>query len=244
VADGAQDQVYIGRADGSDLRQIAPCRPPKCASHWEPAWSPDGSRLAISTAAGPMTDAGPARFGISVVDVRSQKVRPVVDHPSSTGQDHFARWSPDGRHMVFWRERVSVAGAAETAVFVVDADGGDARQITPWDLLAGDPDWSPDGSLIVFSTYPLLVFGETGDSDLHVIKPDGSGMRSLTSHSKHASRATQPRWTPDGKAILYVRTGPGGTPRHIWAVNADGRLDAPVLTTDAIYTHPVLQPSP
>jgi TolB protein len=237
-----EDQVYVADADGTGPRLIARCQPlDDCVSHWEPAWSPDGKQLAVSTAAG-MGDP-PKRFGIAIIDVARETVRPVVDHASRAGQDHFARWSPDGRRLVFWRSRER-SGGIQTAVFVVAVDGTGLRQLTPWTLLAGDPDWSPDGSRIVFNTRPLVDFPDAGQSELYTIRPDGTGLRRLTAYGPNGPRATQPRWTPDGKAILYTRTTQTGSPRHIYAINSDGTGGAPVLTAKPIYTHPILQPTP
>jgi len=75
------------------------------------------------------------------------------------------------------------------------------------------------------------------------MRPDGSDMHKLTNYGKDGPRATQPRWTPDGKAILYTRVTQAGFPRHIWVIDNTSSTDVPVLTKDYIYTHPVLQPS-
>jgi Tol biopolymer transport system component len=236
------DQLYVGTADGHDLHLVARCRPPACLDHWEPSWSPDGRRLAISTAGGRLTDGGPSEFGLAVVDVRSQRVRTVLNHSSRSGQDHFARWSPDGTHLVFWRERAAADGSPQAAVFRIDVNGTHLRRLTPWSLDAGDPDWSADGRSIVFSTHPLLLFQERARSELMVMRPDGTGRHALTRNGDGGPRATQPRWTPDARGVLYVQTGPSGQPRHVHAVSAHGDHDVAVLTARAVYTHPVLQP--
>jgi TolB protein len=242
TSEDVPDQIYIANADGSNIRHIAPCKPPECLDHWEASWSPDGKQLAISTAQGKLTATGPTRFGLAIVDVASQQVRPIVDNPATAGQDHFARWSPDRKHLVFWRERPQSDGSVQTAIFIVDSDGSGLRQLTPWSMVAGDPDWAPHGSLIVFDTHPLLDFSEAAESELYTMRPDGSGMHALTSYGPHGPRATQPRWTPDGNAILYTRLGQSQLPRHIWVISADGSIDVQVLTSKSIYTHPVLQP--
>ena len=99
---------------------------------------------------------------------------------------------PDGSRLAFWRGRAAATGTTETAVFTVAADGTGLRQLTPWKLLAGDPDWSPDGSVIVFGTHPLLEFPDAGQSELYTIRPDGTGQRQLTSYGPTGPRATQP----------------------------------------------------
>ena len=242
TTDGAADQIYIAKADGSDAKRASECKLPTCLSYWEPAFSPDGSHIAISTAAGPITEEDvPAHLGIAIMDVNSEEVTQIVDH-GGKWQDHFARWSPDGKRLVFWRASASDAQSGPTAVFIVNVDGSGLRQLTPWKMLAGDPDWSPNGDLIVFSTHPLFEYDTSGRSELYTMRPDGSGMHKLTSYGENGPRATQPRWAPAGKAILYTRVTQEGFPRHIWVIENTGSTDVPVLTKKTIYTHPVLQP--
>jgi TolB protein len=240
TSEESADQTYVARADGSHARRIAPCKLPSCLGHWEPAFSPDGSHIAISTVGGPLGETGPAHFGIAIVDLKTEKVTQIVNH-GGKWQDHFARWSPDGKRLVFWRASSSEEGGP-TAVFIVNVDGTGLHRLTPWEMRAGDPDWSPKGNRIVFSTRPFLQYQTSGRSELYTMRPDGSKMRKLTSYGKDGPRATQPRWTPDGKAILYTRVTQAGFPRHIWVINRKGSTDVPVLTKKSIYTHPVLQP--
>jgi Tol biopolymer transport system component len=239
TSDNDPDQVYIAAADGSGARQLTKCQPPKCAGLWEPAWSPDGKKLAIATSYGFHPGAPSDRFGIGTIDVATGKVKAVVDHDFPTGQDHLPRWSPDGRRLVFWRD---VEQEQKIGVFVVNVDGSGQRQLTKWDMQAGDADWSPDGKLIVFATYPLANFQAVGHSELYTIRPDGKGLRRLTSYGPDGPRAAHPRWTPDGKGIIYVRTTQEGRPRHLYYLSADGKQDVPVLTAKPVYTHPILQP--
>jgi TolB protein len=152
--EGTADQIYIANADGSDGKLISECKFPSCVQHWEPAFSPDGSHIAISTAGGPLSDTGPAHFGIAIVDINSEEVTQLVNH-GGKWQDHLPPWSPDGKRLVFWRGLASEEGGP-TAVFIVNVDGSGLHQLTPWKMLAGDPDWSPNGDFIVFSTHPLL----------------------------------------------------------------------------------------
>ena len=94
----------------------------------------------------------------------------------------------------------------------------------------------------MFGTHPLLQFQVSGTSELFTVRPDGTGLEQLTAYGPEA-RATQPRWTPDGSAILYTRTTQLGTPKTLWVVSADGQTDQSVFAQSAgIYTHPVMQP--
>ena len=234
------DQTYIADADGSNPKLVGACPLPDCLQVWEPAWSPDGRKLAVSLAGGPLGPDGPASFGIGIIDVSSGKLTSLFSNGLADGQDHFPRWSPDGSRLLFWRERIDANGA-HTAIFSIAAKPGQPTQLTDWDLDAGDPDWSPDGSTIVYSTRPLLTF-DSGPSQLFLMEPDGSNARQLTQDPAVGPRATQPRWSPDGRSVLYTRDTGGGMTRRTWAIDVDGTANAQLV--DAFSTHGTLQPTP
>jgi Tol biopolymer transport system component len=245
TSENAKDRVYVGPVNGTHFHQVAPCAQssPSCLDMWEPAWSPNGSQLVVSESHGKIGPDGPARFGLAVIDLASNRVTLLLDHPNHQGQDHFARWSPDGKTLVFWREQPTANDQANSAVFRINTDGSGLKQLTPWSMLADDPDWSPDGKHILFTTRPLLDFG-AGRSNLYLMRPDGTSIGEITHYPDGGDRATQPRFTPDGKAIVYVHTGPSGTPRTPWAIRPDGTGNSPVFPpARPIYTHPALQPS-
>lgn len=198
ASEESPSQVYVADADGAHARRLPPCRLPKCAGHWEPAWSPDGRHLAVSTDIDLRPGLPPARFGIAIIDLAKGTERPVVDNTFEAGQDHFARWSPDGRRLVFWRGRER-PGGVQAAVFVVGVDGTGLRQLTPWGLLAGDPDWSPDGARVVFNTRPLVDFQESGRSELYTIRPDGTGLRRLTAYGRTDRARPSPAGPPTAR---------------------------------------------
>jgi len=109
-------------------------------------------------------------------------------------------FSPDGKRIAFrrqWSERRS-------AIFVVSANGGRARQVVaPAGGVADKIDWSPDGSGIVFSA---PVFGEKSgqpSSNVFTIRPDGSGLRQLTHARGGKVNNGADSWSPDGKQIAF-----------------------------------------
>ena len=142
--------------------------------------------------------------------------------------------------LVYFVDRSDEFGVTSTtAVFSIPAKGGEARQLTPWKLAGGDADWSPDGKLIVFSTYPLVYFQGGRVSNLYTIRPDGSNLHPLTSYKEGETRASHPRWTPDGNHIVYVADT--GSARTLWVMDADG-ANLVQITEGGIYTHPVWRP--
>ena len=66
---------------------------------------------------------------------------------------------------------------------------------TPW----GDADWSPDGTRIVFGSYPIHEFG-SHEAEVYSVRPDGTDLQQLTSLGVGSGA---PSWTPDGAHIFF-----------------------------------------
>jgi Tol biopolymer transport system component len=150
------------------------------------------------------------------------------------------RWAPDGSRLTYWRQPHESGEPAVTAVFIINADGKSDRRLTKPNLVAGEPDWSRDGKWIVFATHPLNQFQCCEQSNLYRIHPDGSGLQQLTKFEGTDLRATQPRYTPDGKWIVFTSVRPSS--RTLSALPADGGQPV-AITTGGLYTHGTWQPS-
>jgi Tol biopolymer transport system component len=239
VSDTAPLQIYVAAADGSNPHAVTTCTPPLCLGFDGPAWSPDDTRIAVQMDFGPPQNNLPIADGIGIVDLATKKITQVTRQ--SEGQQLRPRWSPDGRSLVFWTDRGLPDGTEQGAIFIVNTDGTNLHQLTPWDENAGDPDWSPDGQVILYSTHSLHIdWHSTVESELMTMHPDGTGRTALTSFGLGGPRAGLARWILDGHAIIYVRDT--GQWRHIWVIGADGSSDSPVLTTREIYGNPGLRP--
>jgi WD40-like Beta Propeller Repeat len=116
--------------------------------------------------------------------------------------------SPDGKHITYWRDPYANGAPTGTAVYTIDRDGTNETQLTDPTTNAGDPACSPNGQWIVFSTYPLNEYNFVpAISNLYRIHPDGTGLEQLTHYDTSATRATIPRYTPDGKWIMFTAVG-------------------------------------
>jgi hypothetical protein len=58
--------------------------------------------------------------------------------------------------------------------------------------------------MIVCATYSPFHF-DVGPGELYALKPDGSGLHALTKYGASGPRVAHPRFTPDGKTILFIR---------------------------------------
>ena len=106
-------------------------------------------------------------------------------------------WSPNGSQVAFYRQ-----GRLTADVLVADADGSHLRNLTPGGTdFSWAPDWSPDGSRIVF------VESDGGGARLVTIRSDGSDRRIVPGTSAGPNDLLRtPRWTPDGTSIGYTLT--------------------------------------
>ena len=156
----------------------------------------------------------------------------LIDDP--TAEYRAPAWSPDGTRIAYRRE----PGGNETQeIWVVDADGTNAVQLT--DNAAADdvPTWSPDGTRIAFES------DRAGQGDeIYVMNADGSGQTRITTDGAESLDAD---FSPDGTQIVF-RTFRQASP-DIYVMPADGS-DGEVgtrLTTDGGFDEePSWQPLP
>ncbi len=221
-------------------RQLFACEDP-CVGDDEPVYSPDGNKVLFVRAFGPFTDTGPSDCGLWIGDVTTGEVTRLTSNTNPPcDREYSPRFSPDGTQIVYWRDPYSNGKPTGTSVWVMNADGTDARELTDPAMQAGNPDWSPYGEWIVFSTWPLLEYQCCQVSNLYRMHPDGSGMEQLTFNTDESLRATQPLYTPDGEWIIFTSVAPDD--RNIAILPAEGG-DPILLTHGGIYTHNTWQPN-
>jgi Tol biopolymer transport system component len=100
-------------------------------------------------------------------------------------------------------------------IAVMDADGGNARELTHIDSHTkhGLPRWSPDGSKIVFD----VSYKKTGEYDPRLFVVDAKGGEPID-----VGLGKMPSWSPDGTQIVF-RMPPAADPRGgVWIMNSNG----------------------
>lgn len=145
---------------------------------------------------------------------------------SGAGVDFSPTWAPDASRLAFRHSTGTGGGPRDTDMIrIVQYDGTGER-----DVIEGSfPAWSPDGALIAFRGIEGV--------DLAVIRPDGSGLRSLGSPGSEC-----PVWSPDGTRILYCRnqdvSGLVSDDWEVWVMKRDGS-DQRQITNDPARDYPI-----
>lgn len=219
-----KQEIYLINADGTDptpltINGVNPSRPiPAQTSHTvaprlqpgipgslaliNPAWSPDGSKLAFTLKQDNNLD-------IYVMNVDGSGLTRLTTDPA---QDFDPAWSPDGTRIVFSSERLrddAIFGNRD--IYVMNADGSGQQPLTVDPGPDEAPAWSPDGRMIAFQS------ARDNNRDIYVMNADGSGQRPLTSDP---SSDEAPAWSPDGRMIAFQTDRAGRY--EIYVMGADG----------------------
>lgn len=228
-------EIWVMNADGTEERRVSPAG----VSRHNPSWSPDGRYLAV--------DDGGSIYRIDTEAGHEQLLRaPDETTVSCLGNEdvypvYFMQpsWSPEGARIavIRWHE-LPPSEAMDTCdptpffkfdLGVMPAGGGDVTLLTDdpatirgsrFDAL---PDWSPDGSKIVFQR-GALYNSEIGIATI----PSGGGAT-----TRLTIFGARPRWAPDGSKILFTRDEDEDGRADVWNMDsADGSNLTAVLQTN------------
>ena len=95
-------------------------------------------------------------------------------------------------------------------LYTLPASGGHATRITPPELEASHPNWSPKGDLVAIQSY------SGGTFHIWTMKPDGSGLKQIT--SGHGDDR-EPSFSPDGTKIAFASDRAFKGSYDIWTVD-------------------------
>ncbi|MFC8455180.1 TolB family protein [Kitasatospora sp. NPDC057223] len=234
IADGGSTRLWTVAATGGEplqIPQICQDGAPDCLNESEatPAWSPDGKLIAFGRDWGTVDDQQNQiqysdLFVMNADGTNAQRLTMLTNDKPYSGGVRNPSWSPDGTQLTFeYRTGPGGQPANSTAIFVVNADGTGQRQLTPWALRAGDrAGWSPDGSRILFTTYPDGPTGSdfTPGGGIYTVQPDGSAITALTPAPSNSFYGPA-SFSPDGQLIAFAQAVSGAAP-EIYTMKTDG----------------------
>jgi Tol biopolymer transport system component len=133
-------------------------------------------------------------------------------------------WSPDGKRALFERR----LGQREL-LYVADGAGRRPRKVFRLylddDCL--DPDWSPTGAILAF-----IIGCDIDYKDLYVVRGDGTHRKHLLPHTFWT---LGPRWSPDGRELLFGGSPPRAHGRYwLYVTNAAGQT--PVRISEITFS--------
>jgi dipeptidyl aminopeptidase/acylaminoacyl peptidase len=195
-------------------------------------WSPNGNAIALSGT----ENGGPSSYYTYDFDTLSL---PLLDNPSSLYSNwSMPFWSPDGTKLIFSIQPPGGSGTSVEAIMTlpVTLQAGIPKQVVTdpsdaWGYLY--PQWSPDGSQIVF-------LGPGPGRSIWIVDADGSNPHEVIDPPFGAE---QPTWLPAiyGNRIGFQQVSQVG----LFTVNADGTdLSSIGVGPNALFGQPHWNPKP
>jgi Tol biopolymer transport system component len=210
-------EIYTMSHTGNNLNRLTndPLHDDSC-----PEWSPDGEFIAFASHA-------KMQAGFSLHIMRSDGTDvsgSLGTWAGTTSSCPLIDWSPDGKYLA----------AISRNLYVQAKEPLDEAQIIA-ECANGYPDWSPDGTKIVFTGDECT--NNPDKSEIYVVNADGTNLVRLTTNSDFDLR---PVWSPDGEKIAFVSLRDGNL--EIYIMNADGSQQTNLTQNAANDDWPVWQP--
>jgi Tol biopolymer transport system component len=191
---GKRGGIFVVPASGGTAVQVARATGgQRWAESVSLSWSSTGREIAFSDTC-----------GVTLITVKALRTKRLAASGALSSVD----WSPRGRQILL------SGNTANEAIAVVGKRGRVTQKVTDFQDVA--PEWSPDGSEVVFvrtssSEDPAAVF---------VIGADGKGLRRIGS-------GQDPHWAPDGTRLAFV------SGKKLVVADADGTNALAVATGKA-----------
>jgi len=222
AAGDAQPDVYSVLPNGEGLHQLTDDPAfDACADY-----SADGKQIAYCSSVGDPS----GQFDIWTMKQNGKDKQRLTQ---LGGSAIFPDFSPDATKIAF---NAKPAGAANSDIYVMDADGAGLTPLTDPTAPGNDlwPAWSPDGRKIVF------VSDRTGLNQVWIMNADGSAQQQLTSDPTKKDQT--PEWSPDGTKIAYTVDSGTAAGGDIWVMDADGSDQHPITSGPEREFGPVWSP--
>lgn len=198
-------EVYVMNADGSSQTRLTN---ESCQSTM-PQWSPDGTKIAFLCGLD-------ASARVWVMNANGTGKVNLTDDDDPGGA---IAWSPDSAYVAYVRS----PSGYDSEIFKVRVSDRTLTRLTTNDVDDYSPQWSPDGTKILFS-HKFATF------DVAVMNTDGTNIVNLTNSD---GGDYVPKWSPDGTKIAFIATRDGNN--EMYVMNADGSNPVRLTFTTSVH---------
>ncbi len=215
-----RSEIYVMNADGGNQKRLTTSSDRISSS--QPAWSPDGGRIAYihGSHINIMNADG---SGLTSIDAL------IPFEPA---------WSPDGTKIAF-----SVCDDPDfcfsSSIYVMSADGSVVTPLvesTEFLEYYYAPAWSPDGAKLAFGhALTDFIFG-SATAELRTMNVDGSNQKNVA-----AATVSAVSWSPDGAKITFDSSFGENNDINVVNINGSDRLD--LTNKQGVNFHPSWGPS-
>lgn len=203
--------IFVQRVGGKNADNLTA---DAVADDTQPAFSPDGERIAFRSEREPS--------GIYLIESTGENLRRVADfgfHPS---------WSPDGKEIVVsttGRDAPLFGNTIPSQLWIINAASGEKRMLT--DANAMQPAWSPNGARVAFWFMPP----GSGKRHIGTISRDGGEIANVVDDS---ATNWNPVWSPDGNFLYFISNRGGNT--NFWRTAIDQTSGKVLSAPEAVVT--------
>jgi Tol biopolymer transport system component len=193
--------IWVMNADGTGAQPLTTLT---VASSVDPAWSPDGTKIAFVSARtldGKNTGIAGPNIWIMNADGSGQTALTQLTTPYNMTFESPV-WSPDGRTIAYVSSRAldgSDAGSLVSNIWTMNANGTSAKAVTALTAASSyQPTWSSDGSKILFCSTRALNGSDATSSyatwNLWLMNTDGTGLTPFTKSTASGADSAGPKW--------------------------------------------------
>ena len=217
--------VMLANADGSGERRLAVRKAPAYYNPYRPAWSPDGTMIAVSAG----TSAGSLPETVVAVAVADGSDKPLTAHKWLAAKS--LSWLSDGSGLALQATDADSAGRDQ--LWLVAYPSGQVRRITNDLNSYSDLTLSADSSaLVTVQRDQLTSLWVAPEGDARRARQTSSGIGKYDGLNGLA-------WTPDGR-LVYVSNASGNL--DLWIMNADGTQARQLTTDPSVDLWPAVSP--